>query len=683
MNYLGNARALNRPLAEASDLYSKPTQVQILDITRAADGTIGTARVLVGEGIQSSLPELSNGTVIRWIHTRTVDMDFDLLLNFALTHQEFSKEDRVCMYQLLRQFRENQQRSSNHGKYFEPACLQQTQLFEESETRVPPQFISLPYIAIGDSSSISNTFLPLRDYMYPTRSLLQYHYRREPSVLIVKRDSEQTSRKLAGPDSSKLVIVKNLWILVLNESTMLTVAPTDGEHLWSDLGLISRPYPLQSEHRTSNLWGTLDLLADRLQQRISSAIDELEYLLSYQRWFRKSLPASFANRVGGDSSDSGGSPTGFGGFMFYLINPEWILRLQHRFSTLEGFLTSNRARFEGLRHMERSAVSAEIELQSESLYMSLYEGVGIYLDIFSKVCKKSTIALLFPSNRELLCKVWLDVKHQSQLFLWKVSAMDLNIQVMTATGLSETERRHDIPTEIEQLMFLLVESLTPGDSTESACSRISDIYSQYIARLQLWIEQEPSKHHTRNIYQTLDELEIINGIVESQRKVVEQMVKIFREQQVSDPQNICTGAQKMSTRPETPTKTLQKMQQFQSGLREYQTSCSRLAMLAAQRQTDARIENIGKVILVLTITTTIFLPLVFVSNLFGMNFVDIREMRLGQWVFWVSALGVTLIAGIFALVIAFFGEVLMLKVRDVGGFNDSRKVGLKDTLKGK
>lgn len=91
--------------------------------------------------------------------------------------------------------------------------------------------------------------------------------------------------------------------------------------------------------------------------------------------------------------------------------------------------------------------------------------------------------LVFPSNRELLCKVWLDVKHQSQLFLWKVSAMDLNIQVMTATGLSETERRHDIPTEIEQLMFLLVDSLTPGDSTESACSRISDIYSQYIARL--------------------------------------------------------------------------------------------------------------------------------------------------------------------------------------------------------
>lgn len=67
MNYLGNARVLNRSLAEASDLYSKPTQVQILDITRAADGTIGTARVLVGEGIQSSLPELSNGTVIRWM----------------------------------------------------------------------------------------------------------------------------------------------------------------------------------------------------------------------------------------------------------------------------------------------------------------------------------------------------------------------------------------------------------------------------------------------------------------------------------------------------------------------------------------------------------------------------------------------------------------------------------------
>lgn len=94
-------------------------------------------------------------------------------------------------------------------------------------------------------------------------------------------------------------------------------------------------------------------------------------------------------------------------------------------------------------------------------------------------------------------------------------------------------------------------------------------------------------------------------------------------------------------------------------------------------------ENIGKIILVLTITTTIFLPLVFVSNLFGMNVVDIREMRSGQWVFWVSALGVTLIAGIFALVIAFFGEGLMLKVRGVDGFNERRKGELKDNQKGK
>lgn len=96
---------------------------------------------------------------------------------------------------------------------------------------------------------------------------------------------------------------------------------------------------------------------------------------------------------------------------------------------------------------------------------------------------------------------------------------------------------------------------------------------------QLWIQQEPSKHHTGNIYQILEELDIISGIVESQRKVVEQMVKIFREQQLPNPRKICTSAEKMSMSPETPTKTLQKMQQFQSELREYQNSCSRLATL--------------------------------------------------------------------------------------------------------
>ena len=44
-----------------------------------------------------------------------------------------------------------------------------------------------------------------------------------------------------------------------------------------------------------------------------------------------------------------------------------------------------------------------------------------------------------------------------------------------------------------------------------------------------------------------------------------------------------------------------------------------------------------------TIVTVIFLPLSFVAGVFGMNTSDIRNMDLGQWAYWASAIPVTLL----------------------------------------
>ena len=47
-------------------------------------------------------------------------------------------------------------------------------------------------------------------------------------------------------------------------------------------------------------------------------------------------------------------------------------------------------------------------------------------------------------------------------------------------------------------------------------------------------------------------------------------------------------------------------------------------------------------ILILTAVTVIFLPLSFMSSIFGMNTGDIRNMNNGQGVFWISAIPVTM-----------------------------------------
>jgi len=46
---------------------------------------------------------------------------------------------------------------------------------------------------------------------------------------------------------------------------------------------------------------------------------------------------------------------------------------------------------------------------------------------------------------------------------------------------------------------------------------------------------------------------------------------------------------------------------------------------------------------VFTVITVIFLPLSFVTSVFGMNTSDIRDMALMQWTFWVSACSFTFI----------------------------------------
>ena len=57
---------------------------------------------------------------------------------------------------------------------------------------------------------------------------------------------------------------------------------------------------------------------------------------------------------------------------------------------------------------------------------------------------------------------------------------------------------------------------------------------------------------------------------------------------------------------------------------------------------------------VFTIITVIFLPLSFVSSVFGMNTSDVRDMELTQWVFWTSATVFTILV---ILITVYFVDV--------------------------
>jgi Mg2+ and Co2+ transporter CorA len=67
-----------------------------------------------------------------------------------------------------------------------------------------------------------------------------------------------------------------------------------------------------------------------------------------------------------------------------------------------------------------------------------------------------------------------------------------------------------------------------------------------------------------------------------------------------------------------------------------------------------------------TIVTVVFLPLSSIASIFGMNSSDVRDMDIGQWAYWATALPVTV--GVIFLGLWFTGELDNARRRFVGGF---------------
>jgi hypothetical protein len=67
-------------------------------------------------------------------------------------------------------------------------------------------------------------------------------------------------------------------------------------------------------------------------------------------------------------------------------------------------------------------------------------------------------------------------------------------------------------------------------------------------------------------------------------------------------------------------------------------------------------EGDSKAIFIFTLVTIVFLPLSFVSSVFGMNTVDVRDMASTQKLFWIVALPVTAAVGGMSLLAAYGGS---------------------------
>ncbi|EAW07142.1 uncharacterized protein ACLA_018460 [Aspergillus clavatus NRRL 1] len=177
--------------------------------------------------------------------------------------------------------------------------------------------------------------------------------------------------------------------------------------------------------------------------------------------------------------------------------------------------------------------------------------------------------------------------------------------------------------------------------------RLDQVYQDYHSQLSLKVRDKPSRALLVELDLFEEELDSILKIIQKQQRRMEEFMSLAREIEQSSPRDSVHVLQN----------ALRDLDEKKAMYQELNSSIEKLRRRVV-RQIDLRQDNNSKAILVFTIVTLIFLPMSFITSYFGMNTVDIRDMDLGQSVFWaVAAPFTTLTVGV-CMLIAYQGDRL-------------------------
>jgi len=101
------------------------------------------------------------------------------------------------------------------------------------------------------------------------------------------------------------------------------------------------------------------------------------------------------------------------------------------------------------------------------------------------------------------------------------------------------------------------------------------------------------------------------------------------------------------------SKQTEEAQEYNTLIRDVNAMVARTKSLIEIEQDDQ-----GKAILVFTIVTVTFLPLSFVTSFLGMNTQDVRNQTNSQWIFWATALPLTLVVVLVSMYIGYRSDDL-------------------------
>ncbi|KAL8857722.1 MAG: hypothetical protein Q9178_005757 [Gyalolechia marmorata] len=194
------------------------------------------------------------------------------------------------------------------------------------------------------------------------------------------------------------------------------------------------------------------------------------------------------------------------------------------------------------------------------------------------------------------------------------------------------------------LVAVLIRKLME-DITEGAPD-ICTTYYDYITRLDLEIQKRPhSRTHQEKLASFRQEVNCIIGVLEDQTSIVSQLQEMLNR---GEDMTWSLGRRREDSILRRCLTTLEDRISNFNSLERHARELTSFNLLRVESSKDRQ----EAAILVFTIVTIIFLPLSFVSSFFGMNTTDIRDTKFPQWIFWVSALPLTILVVVISLFVA-------------------------------
>ncbi|KAI4686964.1 uncharacterized protein J4E84_005335 [Alternaria hordeiaustralica] len=196
---------------------------------------------------------------------------------------------------------------------------------------------------------------------------------------------------------------------------------------------------------------------------------------------------------------------------------------------------------------------------------------------------------------------------------------------------------------------------------------VPDLYREHLSKMQYEASRRPSKLALRELYLLEEEFEMVASICAQQRRMIRDFYEIIGPSTYRIATKECFRADRDIVIPlmDQNLSSPASMGATSIGVRETQALFDRTKEVL-RHNVEVSEESNSKAIRVFTLVTIVFLPLSFISSVFGMNTTDIRDMSSSQALFWVIAIPATTLIGGLSLMIAYHGTYMWAKVRAMG-----------------